>query len=44
MVFGFGLICIHRSALLAIIRSTSSLRCDPYNLFHRDGVLILIPQ
>ncbi len=43
MVFGFGFIYIHRSAPLAIIRSTSSLRCDPYNLFHRAGVLILIP-
>jgi hypothetical protein len=44
MVFGFDFICIHRSAPLAIIRSTSFLRCDPYNLFHRAGVLILIPH
>ncbi len=44
MVFGLDFVCIHSSAPLAIIRSISSLRCDPYNLFHSDGVLILIPQ
>jgi len=44
MVFGLDFVCIHSSAPLAIIRSISSLRCDPYNLFHRAGVLILIPQ